>query len=83
MSKVEMIIPERPVFTPNADIYGMTTDIPRKDSLKPCPFCGSVPAMCHSKYDWFVMCPNCKTTSDNYSSDEIAASMWNRRVQNA
>ena len=32
MSDVEMILPERPVFTPNADIYGMTTDILQDES---------------------------------------------------
>lgn len=79
MSEVEMVIPERPVFTPSNGMYGMTVDIPHKEKLKPCPFCGHIPAMCHTKYGWFVMCPSCRTTSDNYSSEEIATEMWNRR----
>ena len=83
MSDIESVIPERPTFTPNECCYGMTLDFPIKDKLKPCPFCGNAPAMCHSKYDWFVMCPNCKTTSDNYSDEELARANWNRREQNA
>lgn len=34
MSEVEMILPEKPSFTPNADIHEMLSDIPRKDSVK-------------------------------------------------
>ncbi len=83
MSEVDMVLPNKPVFTPNDGMFGMAVDIPRKDKLESCPFCGHAPAMCHTKYDWFVMCPNCKTTSDNYPSEKIAAEMWNRRRGNA
>ena len=51
MSKVEMILPERPVFTPNADMYGMTTDILQVETdavivhdrrgTEICPECGA------------------------------------------
>ncbi len=64
------------------------------EKLKPCPFCGgraSIRAVTpvHSsdakKYgygDYFVMCENCLTTSNNYNTEERAAEHWNRRYMN-
>lgn len=83
MSESKMILPEKPVFTPHDRLYGMYVDIPTKNKLKACPFCGALPAICHSEYGWFVVCLNCKTNSGSYSSEEIAEAMWNRRVENA
>ncbi|MBQ7544888.1 MAG: Lar family restriction alleviation protein [Synergistaceae bacterium] len=83
MSEVEMVLPEKPVFTPHDWLYGMTLDIPDMPPLKPCPFCGNVPAICRSEHGWFVICPSCKTISDNYSSCEVAKEMWNRRNTDA
>ena len=56
MSEVEMVLPERPVFTPNADMYGMTVDIPRKGKLKPCPFCGSMPVVTSRELSPILRC---------------------------
>ena len=53
--------------------------------LKPCPFCGGK-ARLHeiaSTYHvlWrYVMCDNCLTSNDNYSTEEEAIAAWNRRV---
>ena len=56
------------------------------EELKPCPFCGGkarvheVETRTSSIGGYFVMCTKCLTSSDNYSSSEIAAEYWNRRV---
>ena len=93
MSDVEMILPERPVFTPNADMYGMTIDIPRKDSLKPCPFCGSKAELLTMSYSggkvYGVFCISDLEAEyqhghfiDNYRTQEEAIDAWNRRRGN-
>lgn len=54
--------------------------------LKPCPFCGGKPEI-HQTERWetyggyFVMCRECLTSGNNYSSKNIAVEKWNRRVE--
>ena len=63
------------------------------EKLKPCPFCGgkatirkvlsvsgSLASSATGYGGYFVMCCNCMTTSNNYSTAEICAEHWNRRV---
>jgi len=48
--------------------------------LKPCPFCGSTNVR-HAYYsEHWVVCDDCGGSSGMYPSDEKAALMWNRRV---
>ncbi|MBQ4430118.1 MAG: Lar family restriction alleviation protein, partial [Synergistaceae bacterium] len=59
--------------------------------LKACPFCGGKAEIRHVKafYDnksgkhlgYFVLCPKCLTSSDNYSSEDNAANHWNKRLK--
>ena len=60
--------------------------------LKPCPFCGGkatirvVTPVHDTNYKafgyggYFVMCNDCLTSSNNYSTEQVAADHWNRRV---
>ena len=58
-------------------------------TLKRCPFCGSKAEIRHvqayrkkntNQYlGYFVLCTNCLTSGDNYSSEKLAANAWNRR----
>ena len=56
-------------------------------NLKPCPFCGGKAAVheletrTSSIGGYYVICTKCLTSSNNYSTPEIAAERWNRRVK--
>ena len=62
------------------------------ETLKPCPFCGGkasirtvTPIIVGASKDtgyggFFVMCDKCLISSNNYSTAEIAAEHWNRRI---
>ena len=55
------------------------------EKLKPCPFCGGAAKFHQTTHTssvggFFVMCDKCLTSSNNYSTEEIAAEKWNRRV---
>lgn len=62
------------------------------DLLKPCPFCGGKGMIFHDqmmdKVTSYVKCTKCDAStkqvviSTEYSSDEKAAKMWNRRTEN-
>lgn len=50
--------------------------------LKPCPFCGCklIHEMGLSKFHYYMLCDNCRTTSGNYETIEQAIEAWNRRT---
>ncbi len=58
-------------------------------TLKRCPFCGGRAEVRHvtpysdrkkaHQLGYFVICTNCLTSGDNYSSEKLAANAWNRR----
>lgn len=86
MSEVEMVIPEKPVFTPSNGVCGMVVDIPRNNELKPCPFCGSVDVKIIFKpgdEGWFGQCQNCFSRGAWSENRDEARDKWNRRAQNA
>lgn len=58
--------------------------------LKPCPFCGSnnVEAVVseynldgNKYYDHYVICTDCKATTDYGDSQQDAINKWNRRCK--
>ena len=54
-----------------------------KKELKPCPFCGSksVEIFRSDNLDsWRVSCDDCGVTTNGETSEEIAITVWNRRV---
>lgn len=67
----------------------------KKIELKPCPFCGSVPAISHlilglvpkKVYGYKVVCGNIKchilSETELCMSEKEAADLWNRRAENA
>ncbi len=60
------------------------------NTLKRCPFCGGKAELRHvlgyynekrgKHCGVFVMCSECLTTSDNYSSELAAVRHWNNRI---
>ena len=57
--------------------------------LKPCPFCSGkaeireVETRTSKIGGYFVFCPKCKTSGDNYSTSENAAQAWNKRKESS
>ena len=59
--------------------------------LKPCPFCGGKSTIRQvtpvrdgltlTYNGYFVICEECLTSGDNYSTKERAIDAWNRRYQ--
>lgn len=55
------------------------------ETLKPCPFCGSVDIEIvyevKYQYPFYAYCNNCDVQTGRYGSKQGAVSEWNRRVE--
>ena len=49
------------------------------DKLKPCPFCGGEVELKKNDFGFYVICPECMCSTQNYSTDDDAISTWNNR----
>lgn len=49
------------------------------EELKPCPFCGGEAKIFTPTISTYIMCKECKASTNLYSQSEEAIEAWNRR----
>ena len=53
------------------------------EELKPCPFCGGEAKIFTPTISTYIMCKECKASTNLYSQSEEAIEAWNRRANAA
>ena len=63
------------------DSFNCTNSERTNDELLPCPFCGGEARIITAAGESWVLCDECKATTEAHTSRQIAIAAWNRRAK--
>lgn len=66
---------------PNQEEMDRNNSERTRDELLPCPFCGGEARIITAAGESWVLCDECKATTEAHTSRQIAIAAWNRRAE--